>query len=477
MKNEKFESLLNKVVEYSKSEKLVSYEFCYKGFLYKDGGGYYIKIIETIYGNSEPDDIIYLNTNDEQYIKGSDKPKLMRISLKSWHYKLMKFVLRSKTPTPQTMQNGCPYFWLLIFSLFACTFVALWEVAKFIFMLIPDGFFWCLEKSVDAWLRNLDDVEAYEMENNRHRNGKNLQKLPVTAKILFDMDNDESFFDHFFNIKYGFNRNKKEDREKIDAKKKEIRAKWEIWKNKMDEKRAKRIAEEQKRYEKYAQRELERERLREARRLKWEERTEPIRDKFNAFFAAIHKAFTFKGDVKSLVKRTKQIAGAIITLLLLGITFFFVDAVALILMFVIDACIHAWVIFVVLGIAIVCVGILYILGVFVWGWIEKLINKYHVGKKVWYIEPLIYGLYYPIKYIIFAIGYFLLYVIWIPIKFIFYNFLWEIVLVNTGLFIWKLFRALGRGLANSTGVFGEYFSASYTDYCPGIEWVDVDEKE
>jgi hypothetical protein len=123
------------------------------------------------------------------------------------------------------------------------------------------------------------------------------------------------------------------------------------------------------------------------------------------------------------------------------------------------------------------VGILYILGVFVWGWIEKLINKYHVGKKVWYIEPLIYGLYYPIKYIIFAIGYFLLYVIWIPIKFIFYNFLWEIVLVNTGLFIWKLFRALGRGLANSTGVFGEYFSASYTDYCPGIEWVDVDEKE
>jgi len=43
--------------------------------------------------------------------------------------------------------------------------------------------------------------------------------------------------------------------------------------------------------------------------------------------------------------------------------------------------------------------------------------------------------------------------------------------------IWKGLCALGRGLANSTGVFGEYFGASYSDYCPGIEWEGFDEEE
>jgi hypothetical protein len=146
-------------------------------------------------------------------------------------------------------------------------------------------------------------------------------------------------------------------------------------------------------------------------------------------------------------------------------------------MFLIDLSIKNWEVFAILGLIVIAAGILYVLGIFVWGWIEKLINKYNTGKKVWYIEPFIYLLYYPIKYIIFAIGYFLLYIIWKPIKFIFYDFLWEIVIINVGVYGWKMICSLGHGLANSTGVFGEYFNASYTDYCPGIEWVDVDEEK
>jgi hypothetical protein len=38
-------------------------------------------------------------------------------------------------------------------------------------------------------------------------------------------------------------------------------------------------------------------------------------------------------------------------------------------------------------------------------------------------------------------------------------------------------KALGNGLKNSSGVFGEYFNASYSDYCPGIEWVDTEEEK
>lgn len=55
--------------------------------------------------------------------------------------------------------------------------------------------------------------------------------------------------------------------------------------------------------------------------------------------------------------------------------------------------------------------------------------------------------------------------------------IWKIILVNLGLFIWKVLSALGHGIINSTGVFGEYFGASYSDYCPGIEWADVEEED
>lgn len=46
-------------------------------------------------------------------------------------------------------------------------------------------------------------------------------------------------------------------------------------------------------------------------------------------------------------------------------------------------------------------------------------------------------------------------------------------------FLWKwIIYATYVGLRNAfftfTGIFGEYFGASYSDYCPGIEW---DEKE
>ena len=37
-------------------------------------------------------------------------------------------------------------------------------------------------------------------------------------------------------------------------------------------------------------------------------------------------------------------------------------------------------------------------------------------------------------------------------------------------------KAFANGIVNSTGIFGEYFGASYSDYCPGIEWKDCEEE-
>ena len=115
MKNEKLELLLNKVVEFNKPNAVD-----FKGFLYKDSKGYYIKVVEAISGTDVAEkDIFYLKEGEERYVIHADKPKLMRVDKNSWHYKLTKFVLGKKVPTPETMQNGCPYFWLMLFSI--CT--------------------------------------------------------------------------------------------------------------------------------------------------------------------------------------------------------------------------------------------------------------------------------------------------------------------------------------------------------------------
>lgn len=59
MKNEKLELLLNKVVEFNQPD--VAY---YKGFLYKDSRGYYIKVVEGILGHFEINDKVRLKDGD-----------------------------------------------------------------------------------------------------------------------------------------------------------------------------------------------------------------------------------------------------------------------------------------------------------------------------------------------------------------------------------------------------------------------------
>lgn len=473
MKNEKLELLLNKVVELNKPNVV----YC-KGFLYKDSQGYYIKVVENILGSYIVNDKYYLQSGDEQYATQADKPKLMRISLKSWHYQLMKFVLRSKTPTPKTMQNGCPYFWLLIFSLFACPFVALWKVCKFVILLIPKILFWGLEKLVDSWILSIDDAEAYEYYwNGKYSSGE--FKMPVTAKLYFE-NSDEDFMNYYLLEKYKL-RNEINP-EEYQKKRDELKVKWDAWREERRKAREVKEVKRQAELDEARQREFEYMQKKAIRKAKWDARTKPIEDGLHNFFTAIRKAFTFKfkGDLKSLITRTKQVVGAFVTIILLGATYFVVNGLVLGLTYFIDFSIRCWYVYVGIVILAVAVGIIYILYLLFTGWAQSVINKYQGGKKVWYIEPfkfiLIYFVYYPTKYVVLGIAYGLFYLIGIPFKYIFYNFLWKHVLVPFAKWFWKALCSLGRGIANSSGVFGEYFSASYTDYCPGIEWVDVPEE-
>lgn len=467
MKNEKLELLLNKVVEFNKPDVV----YC-KGFLYKDASGYYLKVVEGISGFLSYNDKHWLEDGDEQFIIQADKPKLMRISLKSWHYRLIKFVLKSNAPTPKTMQNGCPYFWLLIFSLFACPFVAIWEGIKFVAMLIPNILVWGLEKYVELWLPNIDDAEAYEY----YWSGKysSNYKMPLTAKLYFDKSGDD-FFDYFMLEKYKLDKNV--DKVAYEAKKAEISAKHTEWKKQLNERREKENAEYQKRLAEQQAKRDEYLRKKAIRDEAWERKMKPVRATFASLGKSLKQAFTFDpSNLKNVIRRTKQIAGAIITLILLAATYFVVNGLAYGLTAFIDFSIEYWMIYAVLAGLAVIIGIGYVLYIFFTGWVQSIVNRYHKGKRVWYVEPLIYLIFYPCKYLVLFIVYTFLYIIVKPLEFIFVKFLWKIVLVKTGLFIWKLLKAFGNGIVNSTGVFGEYFNASYTDYCPGIEWVDTNEE-
>jgi hypothetical protein len=465
MKSEKLELLLNKVVELNRPDVL----YC-KGFLYKDHNGYYIKVVEAIIGSLTYNQIYYLKSGDEQFIIQADKPKLMRVSLKSWHYRLIKYVLRDNAPTPKTMQNGCPYFWLLMFSLLASPFVFVVKTIWFLLLFFPKILYWSLERIVDSWITDVDDAQAYEY----YYNGKycdSKYKMPVTARLYFDKT-DTDFISLFLCEKYKIDRN--QSVEEFNKKLEEMRAKWDAWREKVREDREKldeiqrlRKIEQSKKREEY-------ERKREISKAKWDARMKPIKSGLRS----IREAFTFDPtNLKSIIRRTKQFFGAVITLALLVGTYFVVNFLAYGFMAFVDFSIDNWEIYAGIGVFIVLVGIGYVLYVIVGGWLQSVVNKYQSGRRVWYIEPLIYVIWYPVKYVSIFIAYSIFYVILIPIKYIFYNFLWKLIIVNLAKLIWGGLCSLGRGIAGSTGIFGEYFGASYSDYCPGIEWVDSEEEK
>jgi len=476
MENEKLKLLLNKVVEYNNPKANDGKGRHFKAFLYKNRmGEYYFKVVETLIDFSiNFDDIIYLNEGDENYLIVAAKPKLMRVSKNSWHYRLLKYVLRSSAPTPKDMQNGCPYFWLLIFSVLVLPFVLIFKVLKWIVLLIPKLIFFILEQLVNSWIAGLDDEAAYELQANGQY-GKT--KLPMTAKIFVnnhDTMGAYDLFDLYLSKKY--KKLKKTDPDYTE-KREEIKTKWIAWNKEREEKRKEQRELDSKREEEIRKRRAEHVIKRKESQERWDARMKPINEGFANLGKWFRNTFTVKrGRVNMIVKRTKQFMGAIVTLAVLVATYFVVNYTSLVLMVVIDGLIAGWVILLAILAIIVACGIIYLLYIVISSWGQAIVNKYKRGKKVWYIEPIIYIIWYPVKYIAMGIAFLVAYVIWYPIKFIGYTLLFKYFLKPIGIFIGNLFVGLIKGIGSSSGIFGEYFGASYSDYCPGIEWTDFDEE-
>lgn len=465
MKSEKLDLMLNKVVEYNNRKKN------FKAFLYKNkNNDYYFKVIEVMSGTDISfNDIIKVEKNDIKFLTVAQKPKLMVVSKNSWHYRLLKYVLRDSAPTPKDMQNGCPYFWLLIFSILVLPFVLLFKAIKWVVLLIPELIFWVLKQLVDDWIAGLEDEEAYDLRYNYYQD----TKMPKTAKIFFDY-NDEDFFNYFLSKKYKI-------RDKRDPnyleKQEEINEKWAEWRKEVQRRRDEKYNNEQEQRVIEREKKIERERKRREAQQKWEKRMIPIYEGFDNIGNWFKKTFTVeRGRVNMIVKRTKQFVGLLITLSILVLTYFAVNYIALALMVAVDWFIANWMVFAVLLLFGVIGTIGYFIYVLITSWLQSIVNRYEKGRKVWYIEPLIYVVWLPIKYIALGTAFVVVKIIWLPIKFIFYTALFKYFLKPIGLFIAKIVVGIVKGIGSSSGIFGEYFGASYSDYCPGIEWTDFDEE-
>ena len=473
MKDEKLKLMLNKVVEYNNPKAHGGRGHNFKAFLYKDNRGYYFKVVEIITGTDVAfNDIIYLEDRDVEFLVVADKPKLMRISKKSWHYRLLKYVLKSQAPTPHDMQNGCPYFWLVMFSILVVPFILIFKAVKWVIFLIPEILFWVLKQLVMGWIAGLDDEAAYEFKYNGTHSS--YTKMPKTAKIFFENnDSDDDFFSLFLSKKYKFT--DKND-PKYAAKQAEIEAKWKAWRKDLEERRLEQRKRDDIRDTERRKKEAIHDQKRREAEARWEERMRPIRERRAKRRAWFKKTFTVeRGRRNTIVMRTKQFVGAVVTLIVLAATFFVVNYVSLALMVFIDFMVaEGWQILVGLAILAAAAGLLYLLYLLITSWGQAVVNKYNRGKKVWYVEPFIYLVWIPLKYLAIAIAYLFVNIIWAIVKFIFYTCIWGVI-AWCGRGLGRMFLSLGRGIVGSTGIFGEYFGASYSDFCPGLEWVDFDE--
>ena len=382
--------------------------------------------------------------------------KIIKLSTKSWHYKLIKFIFGGMLPEPKTMKNLCPYFWMLIASILVVPFIG---PIKVIIQLIWKSMTVIVEaleslndKYVVNWIDKLTDAEAYAI----YEEGTQWNDLVAVPKTV------KRNMTSFYILKRWAKRyNIDENTPNFEAVVLEAVKKHESEYLKL-------------RDDRYKQEDAARLRIRERRR-KREEKEARIQARLDAFgnvfkpaVSSIRKTFTFN-SVSSVVKITKQVVGVLLTVLIACALYFVVQLITLGVLALIG--IWNWA---VVGnfVAVFGVGVLLVGVGFVIGWlIVKLINhlEYYYkakGSLPWYIQMFVYlgmYIYIPCKYII-----------WYPLYFIFKVVLWDILCINI---VWGILKSFWNAIVSAAGIFGEYFGSSYGDYCPGISFDEEETKK
>lgn len=313
---------------------------------------------------------------------------------------------------PKMFMNLCPYFWLTIASLFVLPFVWFYNVIK-------NGFITFFDKISE----HMDKIFDKELENWV----KTLNEAQIIELDKFGWNSED------VSVPYSF---------KKKASPWDAVHKWCKLHNVSTIELYKKVGL----YEEFKEKmRLRRAELRKVAAEK-ESRKQAITDKRKADREKMNK----------VIKNTKQIAGFIITLFLAFIFFFIVKLFVFIFTLFVE--------FVILnsvecGCAIGYMALVALIGFIIYLYcmrvgsiVDRITDKQHASFKEWIMAIpalIVIGICYVIFYCII------------------YVFLWKWIIYAT-------YVGLRNAFFTFTGIFGEYFGASYSDYCPGIEW---DEKE
>jgi hypothetical protein len=364
----------------------------------------------------------------------------VKLSTKKWHYKLIQFILGSYAPTPQNMHNLCPYFWLLVFSILVTPVFGPFKLLYLALAYMADSITDMMDRliiipSAQKWEDGLTELDVYQIL----QWDKSIQKF--YQKVHYGNDgycSKEKFAYNWFRDTYNkpvFEKDQlgedgpyktsgiytQDYMDWLDARQKEMEA----------------ISKDMSL--------IEAERAR--KKAEYEENLRKFRNGMdNAGDRIKETVLSWKG----VIKWTKRIVGIIVTAALLVATYFVVNYASRGVLWIVEN--WSWFIFlVVLLIAATCAATVLLL------YLIKMLVTYIESKgamNIWYIK----GLYYLAKGI------------YLPFRWVFYDFLWKWVLVNVWYLIKRGARLVWGSLLGFLGIFGEYFGASYTDYCPGIDW-------
>lgn len=345
--------------------------------------------------------------------------KLISMSERCWHYKLIKFVWDFD---PKEFKNLCPYFWLTVASLFVVPFVLLWRGIKKVIYCIGDAISttwdkfdnWYDKKSYNKQVLNLSKADVYFLKHRRDKNNNLISKAYQLGRYKYLDRFAQKYSDMIEDALTKLEEKFDDDRVEADFVK-ELDKLFTI--------KEKREIQE---YEKA---------------VKKEEASKRMKRRMNKVAETTHVIWTF-------------IYTSFIVALLLLIVTLLTDVLVIALNWYVDwTTIFKCVGKIILGVICIIAASACIAAFLCYG-----IDFLRAENKKWW--------------------YWLILIPYMPLYFIFYKVIWEIIIYKfiyqfiIYTILWGILRGIGIGFHEFGGIFADYFDASYSDYCPGINWED-----
>lgn len=340
------------------------------------------------------------------------KEKLISMNEHCWHYKLIKFIWNFE---PKEFENLCPYFWLTIASLFVLPFVCTWKCIKFVGNKILGIFSYLSSKLTDRldaqeYSRKLIQLSPADIYYLKHKDESDNDLINRARRIIhFEL------LERYFKI----HPNLLNDVEVNECKEDDFAVQLD------------KMFEDLRLYTKKLQKEEESKK--EARR-RMKRRMNQI-----AEIAKNIGIFIYLCGLVSLI---------------LAFVNIFTDFFVYILHFSIDwENVWSW-----LSMFFTIFGLLVITSILIIAFVYYG-EKWRKQKNINIFKRILVILWYPF-YII--VGKLL-------VEYIIINFIYKFLIYTI---LWGIIKGIGTGFNEFGGIFADYFNASYSDYCPGINWED-----